>query len=124
MQEFNFHFTGYAQCWFTVKAETYAEAVFMAQAMKEDRRDEVDDLEIIALNFDLVRTAGVWQSDENDEPLHEIIYDTDLIDRSGFRAVSIIILEKLLNVLKTQEFTRYYKLKSRRQREKNRKNRL
>jgi|LakMenEpi03Aug12_release.lakeMendotaPanAssembly.Ray.scaffolds.fasta_scaffold4133281_1 hypothetical protein len=41
MQESNFHFAVQAQCWFAVQAETYAEAVFKASAMNEDRRNEV-----------------------------------------------------------------------------------
>ena len=123
MQEYNFHFSGFAQCWFTVQADTYAEAIFKAHAMKEDRRDEVEDLEIIGLNFDMVRVAGVWQEDENGELIDDITYDTDLIDLTGFRAVSIFVLERLLNILKTWEFSRYYKLKSKRARRKNRKRR-
>jgi hypothetical protein len=106
-----------------VQSETYTVGVFKAQAMKEARRDEVEELEIIGLNFDVVRIAGVWQADDERSVIGEIVYDKVLIDKLGLWAISVFILEKLLNILKAQEFSRYYKLKSRRKREKDRKNR-
>lgn len=118
-QEFNFHFSGQAQTWFTVQAETYAEAVFKAQALRTDSLDEVEGLEIVGHNFDFVRVAGVWQEDSQGQVIGEINYDTDLIDRSVTRAFLISVFEFLLTWLKTSNRRSYYKLKRRKQRLKN-----
>lgn len=118
-QEFNFQFSGQAQTWFTVQAETYAEAVFKAQALRTDSLDEVEGVEIVGHNFDYVRVAGVWQEDQEGRVIGEIFYETDLTDPSPIRATLITVLSSCLNWLKNSNRRSYYKLKSRRKRLKN-----
>lgn len=118
-QEFNFHFSGQAQTWFTVQAETYAEAVFKAQALRTDSLEDVEGLEIIGHNFDFVRIAGVWQEDEEGRVIGEINYETDLIDRSIIRSSLISALEICLKWLRTSNRRNYYKLRRRKKRLRN-----
>jgi hypothetical protein len=118
-QIYNFHFSGQAQTWFTVEAETYAEAVFKAQALRTDSLSEVEGLEVIGHNFDFVRIAGVWQEDEEGKVVGEINYETDLIDRSVVRSFLISALEVCLKWLKTSNRRSYYRLKNRKHRLKN-----